>query len=445
MSNVTKDEQEVDSAEFARILTKQAVAHVCVALGFTATTPGALECLTDVVQRYVESMAKRTMENTYRAGRTEPNVPDVLQGFQQLPIPLRWTELRDFAFSEDGFSSSHGASSAAADNSGGGSSSSSSNAAAAGTAVAEAEVEAGADGSKAGGGRGGREMPKRWDQPFHHTVPPFPMPRKRRNPWAEGGEEGAGNGADGAGGQAIRPPHIPAFMPPLPPSSSRAAPGGSGRSLAEIRLERLKRQRQGETALRSLGAPVAAAAGSGITPASAGTAAATGGSSSGGMAKPGGGSSSAKIIIRLPSAGAGAGAMSSAVANGNGAGDVSGGAKPRQQENGGASSSGSTGRATASAASAHSSQRHNGGFRKITPNAAGARARLSSAGGGGGGREDGGDDKAAASGNGVKARVLKGIAGGGRGAFGKSGDSTREDRILEGMPPDGTGDMDTAA
>lgn len=36
------------------------------------------------VQRYVESMAKRTMENTYRAGRTEPNIPDVLQGFQQL-------------------------------------------------------------------------------------------------------------------------------------------------------------------------------------------------------------------------------------------------------------------------------------------------------------------------------------------------------------------------
>ena len=27
----------------------QAVAHVCVALGFTATTAGALECLTDVV------------------------------------------------------------------------------------------------------------------------------------------------------------------------------------------------------------------------------------------------------------------------------------------------------------------------------------------------------------------------------------------------------------
>lgn len=30
-------------------LLYQAVAHVCVAIGFTSTTPGALECLTDVV------------------------------------------------------------------------------------------------------------------------------------------------------------------------------------------------------------------------------------------------------------------------------------------------------------------------------------------------------------------------------------------------------------
>lgn len=38
-------------------------------------------------------------------------------------------------------------------------------------------------------------------------------------------------------GQGIRPPHIPAFMPPLPPSSSRVASGGSGRSLAEVSKE----------------------------------------------------------------------------------------------------------------------------------------------------------------------------------------------------------------
>lgn len=36
------------------------------------------------VQRYLEDMAKRTMENTYRAGRTEANVADVIQGFQQM-------------------------------------------------------------------------------------------------------------------------------------------------------------------------------------------------------------------------------------------------------------------------------------------------------------------------------------------------------------------------
>lgn len=34
----------------------------------------------------------------------------------------------------------------------------------------------------------------------------------------------------------IRPPHIPAFMPPLPPSTSRETSAGSGRSLAEVRI-----------------------------------------------------------------------------------------------------------------------------------------------------------------------------------------------------------------
>lgn len=124
-------------------------------------------------------------------------------------MPLRWTELRDFAFSEDGFSNCHGSSSSSSnaaatkDSAGGGSSSK------AATAVAAADgdkIGAGAGGAKAGGG-GVKEMPKRWDQPFHHTVPPFPMPRKRRNPWAEGGAEGqvAGEGASGGGGEENKP------------------------------------------------------------------------------------------------------------------------------------------------------------------------------------------------------------------------------------------------
>ncbi|CAM9128350.1 unnamed protein product, partial [Ectocarpus sp. 13 AM-2016] len=206
----SKDEGEVDSAEFARILTKQAVAHVCVAIGFTATSAGALDCLTDVVQRYVETMAKRTMENTYRAGRTEPNIPDVLQGFQQMRTPLSWTELRDFAFSEDGYSNRY------------------ENAASSGSGSA-APAANGSGGARAAGG-GRQELPKRWDQPFHHAVPPFPMPRKRAAPWddAEDGEEGATEGP------RSRPPHIPAFMPPLPPSTSRGASAGSDRSLAEV-------------------------------------------------------------------------------------------------------------------------------------------------------------------------------------------------------------------
>ncbi|CAM9548579.1 unnamed protein product [Ectocarpus sp. 12 AP-2014] len=82
------------------------------------------------------------------------------------------------------------------------------------------------------------------------------------------------------------------------------------------------------------------------------------------------------------------------------------------------------------------------------PNAAGASVRLSGGASAGNGENAavGGEGGSTAGGGGlgtsdsIKARVLKGFAGGGRGAFGRSNDSTREDRILEGMPPDGTAD-----
>ncbi|CAM9195035.1 unnamed protein product, partial [Sphacelaria rigidula] len=281
----TASAPKVDSDEFARVLTKQAAAHVCVALGFTATTAGALECLTDVVQRYLEDMAKRTMENTYRAGRTEANVADVLQGFQQMPIPLNWRELRDFAFSEEGYStgidtakrkkastsrsSSHGLDGGVGVSSGGSGSG----------ASGEDGGDAKEQGKRKGDGDGEgedeeegeeedgeeEERPKRWDQPFHHAVPAFPMPRNA-TPWGgvAGGQTSVMDDGEACerGGPGIRPPHIPDFTPPLPPGigfkRSREQAARSGRSAAEIRPERLKRQRQGEAALRNLGPPVAA-------------------------------------------------------------------------------------------------------------------------------------------------------------------------------------------
>ncbi|CAM9857360.1 unnamed protein product, partial [Scytosiphon promiscuus] len=246
-------------------------------------------------------------------------------------------------------------------------------------------------------GRSRREdLPKRWDQPFHHTVPAFPMPRKRAAPWGEAGQEVM------AGEPGLRPPHIPAFMPPLPPSTSRETSPGSGRSLAEIRLERLKRHRQGETALRSLGAPVAGGA---AAVAAAAAAAAAGSSAnsraaSGSAGTPSSGKSGGigKIIIRLPSAGATAGAGGgsgggSSSANGGrrtstaGEGGSGGGRsgsldgeygsdRPRQEN-------GNRGAAGASAAR---------GFRNIVPNAAGASARVSSASAAEGGAAAGGGE-----------------------------------------------------
>ena len=86
-------------------------------------------------------------------------------------MPVHWTELRDFAFSEDGRGGR-----------------------------AHAAGAAGEDGSE--------EVVKRWDQPFHNTVPSFPLPRKRPALWdelddaSEGKEDGTGGAKQGReGGQ----------------------------------------------------------------------------------------------------------------------------------------------------------------------------------------------------------------------------------------------------
>lgn len=44
------------------------------------------------------------------------------------------------------------------------------------------------------------EVVKRWDHPFHNTVPSFPLPRKRPALWDELDEDASGGKEDGAGG-----------------------------------------------------------------------------------------------------------------------------------------------------------------------------------------------------------------------------------------------------
>lgn len=49
----------------------------------------------------------------------------------------------------------------------------------------------------------------------------------------------------------VRPPHIPDFMPPLPPSTGRETCSGSGRSLAEVRIRLISRASKARRKLRS--------------------------------------------------------------------------------------------------------------------------------------------------------------------------------------------------
>ncbi|CAM9128626.1 unnamed protein product, partial [Discosporangium mesarthrocarpum] len=132
----------VDSESYARALTKQAVAHVCISLGFSETTTGSLDILVDVVQSYVEALGKQASASAERAGRAEVNLADVLQGFEQMPQRVEWRALRDFAFSDTG--------------------------------VSGRGEWSGLEG-KGGGDPNPNPPLNRWDQPFHSSVPVFPQ------------------------------------------------------------------------------------------------------------------------------------------------------------------------------------------------------------------------------------------------------------------------------
>ena len=107
-------------------------------------------------------------------------------------MPLNWTELRDFAFSEDGYSVANANRNNKSTANGSSGNARSGDA----TSAAVAGVGVGVAGGAGGGAGAAEDRPKRWDQPFHHTVPSFPMPRKRPAPW---GDVAPGGGGEGEG------------------------------------------------------------------------------------------------------------------------------------------------------------------------------------------------------------------------------------------------------
>ena len=98
--------------EFAHAVTKCAVAHLAIGVGnsdpqpppgqagpgFTTADTRAVELLSDVIGRYIETLGLSAGENANAAGRTSTNAYDVLNAMSSLsPRPLSVKDLHTFA------------------------------------------------------------------------------------------------------------------------------------------------------------------------------------------------------------------------------------------------------------------------------------------------------------------------------------------------------------
>lgn len=69
--------------DFAFAVTKIAVAQICEHLGFQTFQQSALDTLSDVAVRYIESVGKSACLNANLAGRVEGNAFDIIQGLEE--------------------------------------------------------------------------------------------------------------------------------------------------------------------------------------------------------------------------------------------------------------------------------------------------------------------------------------------------------------------------
>ncbi|CAM9760644.1 unnamed protein product [Phaeothamnion confervicola] len=198
-----------ESDGFARRITAQAVARACLALDIIEAPPLAIAAVTDATASFIDRVGAFAKAAAEAGGRVEPNLTDFLAAFQMLSPPIRWQDIRYFAE--------------------------------------------------------GDEATHPWQQPFHHAVPNFPVRKRRRVEEARavsglGAPSSPGPGSTTPGSddacELPRPPHVPAFMPPLPPLQTfRSTPVpslGPPPSHQLMRQERIKRSAQAKEALQRI-------------------------------------------------------------------------------------------------------------------------------------------------------------------------------------------------
>ena len=193
------------SDEFARVVTKQAIARASVALGYKEAHSAVVDSLADIVRHFIEKVSRVAREIAEEHGRAQPGIQDIMYALDTIqPMNTSWSELAQFAFPE---AQSTSAAAAAP--------SSSSSEPAEGEeslAVGEDEGES-KDGAAAATSVGGSKVENRaaWHQPFPHFVPKFPIkqPTKADSTRALIELE-----------SKTRAPHVPSHLPSYPPSHS---------------------------------------------------------------------------------------------------------------------------------------------------------------------------------------------------------------------------------
>ncbi|KAK7102595.1 transcription initiation factor TFIID subunit 3-like [Littorina saxatilis] len=80
--------------EYSRSVLRVSVAQICQNLGWNATQTSPLELMTDVLERYLEEIAKISHRYSEQFGRTQPNLDDLGLTFRHMGINLG--ELEDY-------------------------------------------------------------------------------------------------------------------------------------------------------------------------------------------------------------------------------------------------------------------------------------------------------------------------------------------------------------
>ncbi|XP_071705373.1 transcription initiation factor TFIID subunit 8-like [Rutidosis leptorrhynchoides] len=77
-----------ESSDYHTAVSKIAVAQICKSVGYKGAQTTALETLTDIAVRYLQSIAKSAATSAISTGRTQCNLLDVIRAFEDLHSDL---------------------------------------------------------------------------------------------------------------------------------------------------------------------------------------------------------------------------------------------------------------------------------------------------------------------------------------------------------------------